>query len=211
MNYQTARNNMVEQQVRPWDVLDQRVLDTFSEISRENFLSDNLKRLAYADTCLPIGYGQKTLNPNTDGRMLQSLALEADDQVLEIGTGSGFFTACLASLCRHVESIEIIPELCSAAKNRLSDLGISNFSIQNLDGSKHRSSSEQYNAIVLCGSLTTVPESYKTRLAISGRLFYFKGEANSPVHEAILLTRISETEWSEESLFETWVEPLLNF
>ncbi|MCB1754941.1 MAG: protein-L-isoaspartate O-methyltransferase [Gammaproteobacteria bacterium] len=211
MNLQAARDNMIEQQVRPWDVLDQRVLDIFAKVPREHFLPDSLKSLAFSDTRLPIGYGRKMLNPNIEGRILQNLALGESDQVLEVGTGSGYLTACLASLSRHVESLEIIPELASGADNKLKELGISNYKIEVCDASANCGKGDLYDAIVLSGSTSDIPSVCKEKLAIDGKLFCFVGKHNFPVHHAVLVTRISETEWSEEKLFETWVEPLDNF
>ncbi len=198
---------MIEQQVRPWEVLDQRVLNVLAEIPREHFLPDELKSLAFADTRLPIGQGQKMLNPNIEGRILQNLALGPNDQVLEIGTGSGYLTACMASLCRHVDSIESDQELASRAESKLKELGFSNFNIDAPDNSKFCGKGEQYDAILFSGSVDTIPQSCKDKLAIEGRIFGFVGGSKQPVHRAVLITRVSETEWSEEIMFETWVEP----
>ena len=211
MNYEAARDNMIEQQVRPWDVLDQRALDTLANVPREHFLPEQFKGLAFADTRLPIGHGQKMLNPNITGRILQDLDLDENDQVLEIGTGSGYLTACLASICRHVDSVEAVKELAANAETRIKELGFNNFTISVADARKSCGSGDQYNAIVLSGSCADIPQECKEKLAINGRMFCFIGETNHPVHQAVLVTRISESEWSEETLFETWVEPLQNF
>ncbi len=211
MDYALARDNMIEQQVRPWDVLDQRVLDTFANVPRENFVSPEYKNLAFADTRLPIGNGQKMLNPNLEGRILQNLMINKEDRVLEIGTGSGYLTACLASMARHVDSLEKYLELTVTAQSNLAELSIENVTISNTDASATNNSTVMYQVILLSGSLEIIPESFKQRLEVNGRLFGFVGKKNQPVHHGVLITRISEAEWSEENLFETWVEPLEGF
>ena len=136
MDLQLARSNMIEQQVRPWDVLDQRVLDVLSQVPREPFLADKYKGIAYSDFQLPIGHGQHMLKPTLDGRLLQALLLQLTDTVLEIGTGSGYLTACLARLSHHVDTIEIIPELADGARTRLAEMGVSNVSVIEPDAAK---------------------------------------------------------------------------
>jgi len=211
MDLQEARNNMIEQQVRPWDVLDQRVLDVLSEIPREAFLDEQHRGVAFSDFPLPIGFGQHMLKPTVDGRLLQALLLEVTDSVLEIGTGSGYLTACLARLSAKVESIEIIPELAESATTRLADKGISNASIAVQDATQSWDAKDGYDAIAFSGAIPSVPEFYKNKLNVGGRLFAFIGESSQPAMEAVLITRVKETEWSSESLFETSVDPLVNF
>jgi protein-L-isoaspartate(D-aspartate) O-methyltransferase len=211
MDLQQARNNMIEQQVRPWDVLDQRVLDVLSEIPRDAFLAPAHQGIAYSDFPLPIGHGQHMLKPTVDGRLIQSLLLEVTDTVLEIGTGSGYLTACLARLCAHVDSIEIIPELADSAKARLQSMGISNVSIQRQDAAVPWDARDGYDAIAISGAVPSIPDFYRNKLKIGGRLFAVIGETTQPTMEAVLVTRVSEKEWSQESLFETNVDPLVNF
>lgn len=211
MDLQLARSNMIEQQVRPWDVLDQRVLDVLSEIPRESFLDAQHKGLAYSDFQLPIGHGQHMLKPTLDGRLLQALLLKLTDTVLEVGTGSGYLTACLARLSAHVDSIEIIPELAESAMARLNEMGISNVLVQQQDGSEVWDARDGYDAIVFSGALPAIPEYYKNKMNIGGRLFALIGETSNPTMEAVVLTRVHENEWSRESLFEASVEPLANF
>ena len=211
MDLQQARSNMIEQQVRPWDVLDQRVLDVLSEIPREDFLEQAYAGVAYSDFQLPIGHGQSMFKPTLDGRLLQSLLMEVTDTVLEIGTGSGYLTACLARLGSQVDSIEIIPELAQSATARLQDLGISNVAILQQDATSTWDARDGYDVIVFGGAVPSIPDFYRQKLNIGGRLFAIIGENSSPAMEAVLLTRVRDTEWSQESLFETRVDPLLNF
>ncbi len=211
MDLQLARSNMIEQQVRPWDVLDQRVLDVLSEVPRESFLDAQHKGLAYSDFQLPIGHGQHMLKPTLDGRLLQALLLKLTDTVLEVGTGSGYLTACLARLSSQVDSIEIIPELAESAKARLNEMGISNVLVQQQDASEVWDARDGYDAIVFSGALPAIPEYYKNKMNIGGRLFALIGETSNPTMEAVVLTRVRESEWSRESLFEASVEPLANF
>lgn len=211
MDLQLARNNMIEQQVRPWDVLDQRVLDVLAEVPRESFLEDKHKGLAYSDFQLPIGYGQHMLKPTIDGRLLQALLLQLTNKVLEIGTGSGYLTACLARLSAQVDSIEIIPELAESAQTRLAEMGVANVNLMQQDASAVWDARDGYDAIAFSGAVPSVPEYYRNKLNVGGRLFTLIGESSKPAMEAIVVTRISDTEWSRESLFEASVDPLVNF
>ncbi|ASJ71483.1 protein-L-isoaspartate O-methyltransferase family protein [Granulosicoccus antarcticus] len=211
MDLQQARNNMIEQQVRPWDVLDQHVLDVLSLVPRDSFLEPAHQGIAYSDYPLPIGHGQHMLKPTVDGRLLQALLLELTDTVLEIGTGSGYLTACLARLCAHVDSIEIIPELADAAKARLQTMGVSNVTVLHQDATSSWDARDGYNAIAFSGAIPSIPDFYRNKLKIGGRLFALIGDTSQPTMEAVLVTRVSETEWSRESLFETNVDPLVNF
>lgn len=211
MNLQEARTNMIEQQVRPWDVLDQRVLDVLAAVPREDFVGDEHRALAYTDYQLPIGFGQTLLKPVLEGRILQALAPQVTDSVLEIGSGSGYLTACLARLAHSVESIEIHPELAGTASTRLQALGVSNAVVKEQDAAAEWDARDAYDAIAFGGSVEEIPEYYKNKMAVNGRLFAVCGSTQEPMMEALLLTRVSETEWTEESLFETSVDPLVNF
>lgn len=211
MNLQQARTNMIEQQVRPWDVLDQRVLDALAEVPREEFVAVEHRALAYTDYQLPIGFGQTLLKPVIEGRLLQALSLSLTDSVLEIGAGSGYVSACLARLCHEVESIEIHPQLASDAKARLSELGISNVNLHEQDAAADWDARDSYDAIAFGGAVEVIPENYKLKMAINGRLFAVTGNTQNPTMEALLLTRVSESEWTTESLFETRIDPLINF
>ncbi len=211
MDLQQARNNMTEQQVRPWDVLDQRVLDVLSEIPRDAFLEPGLQGIAYSDFPLPIGHAQHMLKPTVDGRLIQALLLEVTDTALEVGTGSGYLTACLARLCAHVDSIEIIPELAASARERLQTMGVSNVTIRQQDATVIWDARDGYDAIAFSGAIPSIPDFYRNKLKIGGRLFAIIGDNTQPTMEAVLMTRVSDTEWSQESLFETNVDPLVNF
>lgn len=211
MDTQLARSNMIEQQVRPWDVLDQRVLDVLGEVPREAFLDDEHKGVAYSDFPMPIGHGQHMLKPTVDGRLLQALLLRLTDSVLEIGTGSGYLTACLAKLSGNVESIEIIPQLAESAQQRLSQRGVSNVSVLQQDAAAVWDARDGYDAIAFSGAVPAVPDFYQQKMNVGGRLFAVVGEASNPTMEAILLTRIRDNEWNKESLFEVSIDPLVNF
>lgn len=211
MDLLEARSNMIEQQVRPWDVLDQRVLDVLADVPREAFVDEQYRGVAYSDFPLPIGHGQHMLKPTVEGRLLQALLLEVTDSVLEIGTGSGFMTACLARLATRVESIEIVPELAHSAQARLKTRGIGNASVLQQDAATSWDAKDGYDAIAFTGALPYIPDFYKNKLNIGGRLFAFIGESTQPTIDAVLLTRINDGEWSRESLFETSVDPLDNF
>jgi len=211
MDLQLARNNMIEQQVRPWDVLDQHVLDVLAEVPRESFLEPKHKGVAYSDFQLPIGHGQNMLKPTVDGRLLQALLLRLTDTVLEIGTGSGYLTACLARLSAHVDSIEIIPALAESATARLADMGVSNITISQQDASKAWDARDGYDAIAFSGAVPAIPDYYRNKLNVGGRLFAMIGESSRPTMEAVVVTRISDNEWGKESLFEASIDPLVNF
>jgi len=211
MNLQQARENMIEQQVRPWDVLDQRVLDVLADVPRDQFVANEHRGLAYSDYQLPIGFGQTLFKPTLDGRLLQSLALKSTDTVLDIGTGSGYLTACLARLTHHCDSIEIHPELQAQANGRINTLGITNASLFLQDAAETWDARDAYDAIAFGGAIESVPTYYQQKMAVGGRLFAVIGHSNQPTMEAILLTRLSESEWTTDSLFETRVDPLINF
>lgn len=211
MDLQLARSNMIEQQVRPWDVLDQRVLDVLAEVPRDAFLDAEHRGVAYSDFQLPIGFGQSMLKPTLDGRLLQSLMLNLTDHVLEIGTGSGYLTACLARLSANVESIEIIPQLAAGSAAVLSDLGVANARVKQQDAAKVWDARDGYDAIAFSGAVPSIPDFYRNKLTIGGRLFAILGESSQPTMEAVLITRVRDTEWSRESLFETKVDMLVNF
>jgi protein-L-isoaspartate(D-aspartate) O-methyltransferase len=207
INFEQARFNMIEQQIRPWDVLDQQVLDILSQVPREDFVPSPYRKLAFADTPIPLGHGQFMMNPNLEGRLLQSLGIRPSDRILEIGTGSGYLAACLAHLGASVLSVDIFPEFTQTARQNLDRHRIKNVRLQTGDGARDWNG-KFYEAIALTGSLPTLPDSWRRRLAIGGRLFAVVG--TPPVMEALLVTRVGEQEWNEESLFETELPPLLN-
>lgn len=211
MELEQARFNMIEQQIRPWDVLDQRVLDLLAEVPREDFVPEDYRRLAYADIAVPIGEGEVMMHPKLEARMLQAVDLHPTDVVLEVGTGSGYVTALLARATRHVYSVEIHPTLSQAAAGRLTAHGLENVTLETGDASQGWDQHElRYDVIVITGSLPQLPESFQHMLNRGGRLFAVVGE--SPVMEAILVRRVGPHahDFSREALFETEVPPLRN-
>jgi len=204
-NFELARHNMIEQQIRPWDVLDQRVLDTLRSVPREDFAPERYRKLALSDVAIPLGHGEVMLKPNVEGRILQALAVQPADHVLEVGTGGGYLTACLARLAASVVSVDIVPKFIEAARQKLKAHGFSNVVLHVGDASRgwggHR-----YNAIAVTGSVAEVAEVWRQSLSLGGRLFVVAGQP--PVMEALLITRVGEEEWVRESLFDTALSPL---
>jgi protein-L-isoaspartate(D-aspartate) O-methyltransferase len=208
MNFDRARFNMVEQQIRPWEVLDSRVLSLLESIHREDFVPHTYRKLAFADMSIPLGHDQFMMSPKVEGRLLQALNLDEDDTVLEIGTGSGFVTACLAALAKRVVSVEIFDELHQNAKLRLSEKNISNVELFVGDVMSGWQPEQAHDVVVVTGSLPTVPEQFLGWVNPGGRMFVISGD--SPAMEARLMTRLDVTEWREESLFETDLPRLVN-
>lgn len=205
MNTATAKFNMIEQQLRPWEVLDGRVLSAIDRINREDFVPQAYKGLAYADCQIPLGNAATMFPPTIEGRMLQALLIAPEDRILEIGTGSGYITACLATLGKEVLSIDIDPDNQHAAAARLEKLGLNNVVFEQANAYLCHYD-QQFDAIAVTASVTTVPENLKQALTIGGRLFVIVGK--SPVMQALLITRVSTNEWSSESLFETDIPSL---
>jgi protein-L-isoaspartate(D-aspartate) O-methyltransferase len=209
----SPREQMIEQQVRAWDVLDERVLGIFRKIPREHFAPAEQRYMAYMDLEIPLPKGQHMLRPSVAGRLLQALELTGTERVLEIGAGSGFITACLAAVSAHVESIEVIPELAELAKSNLATLSIGNTQIVTADAlalplATTAGPARRYGAIAVTGSLPMADDRFQRQLEIGGRLFIIVGEA--PVMTARLIRRTAEDAWTSESLFETVVDPLIN-
>ena len=211
MDFEKARFNMVEQQVRPWDVLNPRVLEVISEIPRENFTPDEYKNLAYVDTRIPLGSYQdqpcEMAKPIIDGRILQELDIQDEDLILEIGTGSGYLTACLAKLGRHVDSVDINENMTAMAEKNLQALAINNVNLSTGDASKTWEQKRNYDVIAITAAMKTIPNSYKKLLKTGGRMFVVTGEA--PAMTANRVTRIDENKWTTEELFETSIEPMI--
>jgi protein-L-isoaspartate(D-aspartate) O-methyltransferase len=208
MNVERARFNMVEQQIRTWEVLDQRVLDLLLRVHRENFVPEHYKALAFADMEIPIGHGEKMLHPKIEARMLQELAIAETDRILEVGTGSGYMTALLASLGQHVYSVDIEPEYTRSAAAKLAAHAIRNVTLETGDAARGWDSHSPYDVIVLTGSLPLLPSSFQENLKPGGRLLAVVGEA--PVMEARLITRIAAGAYHAVGLFETCITPLRN-
>ncbi|MBE0510539.1 MAG: protein-L-isoaspartate O-methyltransferase [Gammaproteobacteria bacterium] len=206
MNIEQARFNMIEQQVRPWDVLDQQVLDQIARIPREEFVPKALRSVAFSDTALPIGNGQLMMEPKQEARLLQALALQPGDKVLEIGTGSGYLTALLASQAARVISVEIDDELLAQAREHLAAQGIANVELLEGNAARGWDAEQPYDAIAVTGSLPSIPTSLKENMQIGGRMFVVVGRA--PMMQAMLVTRLNIKEWQELPLFETLLAPL---
>ena len=208
-DYAKARENMVEQQVRPWDVLDVRVLDALLELPREAFVPPAYRALAYADLPVPIGHGELMLKPVVEGRMLQSLALLPTDEVLEIGTGSGFITACLGRLARDVLSLEIHSDLAESAHARLAEQALDgNIRVEVADALQYRTE-RQFDAICVSAAVDVMPAQFMQWLRPGGRLFVVQGRA--PAMSAMLLRKpLNDTDGKHvESLFETQLPYLI--
>lgn len=207
MNTDIARQRMVEQQIRTWDVLEPSVLAVMKRLARHRFMPDDYAHLAYAETEIPLGHGQTTLTPNVEGRLLQALALRSDQSVLEIGTGSGYLTACLASLADNVCSIDIHQDFVDRAAEKLADADIGNASCLCMDATTGLPDG-QFDAIAVTASLPRPDGRLLESLTPGGRMFVVIGEP--PVMSAQLVTRGDGTEWQSTSLFETELAPLLN-
>ena len=208
MNFEQARFNMVEQQIRPWEVLDSRVLSLLEKIHREDFVPVRYRKLAFADLSIPLDCGQVMMRPKIEARMLQALEIDADETVLEIGTGSGFITACLAGLAKRVVSVEIFAELHEEAAVKLKDKNIGNVELFVGDVMSGWQPEQAHDVVVVTGSVAEVPEAFLGWVNPGGRLFVVSGE--SPAMVARLLKRLGATEWTEESLFETDLPRLVN-
>ena len=206
MNFEQARFNMIEQQIRPWDVLDQNVLDLLFTVRREDFVPAALQRLAFADTEIPLGHGAVMLAPKIEARMLQAVAVKRHESVLEIGAGSGYAAALLAAHAAHVTSLEIVPELADMARANLKRAQIDNVTVETANGAGGLPGKAPFDVIVVSASVPTVPPELLAQLKVGGRLFAIVGQ--EPVMEAQLITRNSESGFSTQSLFETVTAPL---
>lgn len=206
MDYKIARQNMVQQQIRPWGVLDPKVLELLSSLPRERFVLEPFRHLAYSDTALPITQNQLMLQPKIVGRILQTLRLTKDDSVLEIGTGTGYLTAALARLAKKVVTIEQLPDVSNLARANLSALDIDNVQFEIGNGLQGFPALAPFDVIVLTGSVPHFPRALIDQLEIRGRLFAIIGV--EPVMSAVLLTKITKEQWNKYSLFETLIPPL---
>ena len=207
MNIEYARRQMVEQQVRTWDVFDSAVLSALSSVPREQFVAAGYESLAFADVELPIGHGQRMMTPTLEGRMLQALEVKPGDSVLEIGTGSGFVTACLARLAGKVTSVDIHQDFLDTAEANLADCGISNVGLALMDATRELPDGT-YDVVAVTGSIETYDPRYARALKPGGRLFVIVG--TEPLMDARLVHRLNEEEWHTASIFETCVAALIN-
>jgi protein-L-isoaspartate(D-aspartate) O-methyltransferase len=205
MDVEAARIQMIEQQVRAWDVLDSRVLAALASVPREQFVPEAYSQLAFADTGIPLGFGQHMLPPKVEGRILQALAPQPDHAVLEIGTGSGFFAACLAAMAGRVRTVEIRGELADRARACLRAAGIAGIAVETADALSLKPE-PVYDAVALTASLPVYDPRFEGWLRPGGRLFVIVGTA--PAMEARLVTKVTDQAVRHDSLFETVVDPL---
>lgn len=205
-----ATFNMIEQQIRTWEVLDPVVLELFNQVPRENFVAESQQGLAFADVELPIGFGlgQTMLSPKLEGRILQALNVKKTDKVLVVGTGSGYLTALLATLAQHVDAVEIHQELSDLAKARLQKQNIYNVTLHVGDAVNGFAANAPYDVIVFTGSLPLRPTAAEKMLNVGGRLFAIIGEM--PIMQATLTRRMSEDSFRHDAFFETCLPALIN-
>ena len=208
MNIEQARFNMVEQQIRTWEVLDPEVLELLFEVKREEFVPVEHRALAFADLELPLGHGESMMAPKLEARIVQELAIQPHENVYEVGTGSGYLTALLARRARHVTSAEIHPDLRSRAAKSLAAAGIRNVTLLEGDSSRGPLADSAFDVIVLTGSTPVLPQAFLDRLAPGGRLFAVVGDA--PAMKAVLATQPVPGSFRHVELFETMVKPLVN-
>ena len=206
-NMEQARFNMIEQQIRPCEVLEGRILELLKHVRREHFVPIGKKGLAFADMEIPLGYGAAMWQPKLEARSVQELHLTRNDQVLEVGTGSGYLTALLSALAGHVTSVEIVPELSAIARQNLAAYHRDNITLE-IGDAAHGWNNGTYDVIVLTGSTPVLPVSFQNSLNVGGRLFAIVGDA--PVMEAKLITRVAPDTFETVNIMETSVTPLRN-
>jgi protein-L-isoaspartate(D-aspartate) O-methyltransferase len=208
MNLEQARTNMVEQQIRTWEVLDQDVLDLLYLVPREQFVPPEHRALAFSDLEIPLGHGERMWQPKLEARILQELNVRRTDRVLEVGTGSGYVTALLAHRCAQVCSVEINPALAGFGRGNLERHGVDNALLETGDAARGWDRHAPYDVIVLTGSTPVLPAALLAQLAPEGRLFAVVGEA--PAMSARLVTCAGPGEHRATDLFETMIRPLAN-
>jgi len=206
-DFEFARRQMIDQQVRAWDVLDEQVLETLATVPRELFVPAGYREVAFADTAIPLGHGQSMFTPQLEGRCLQALAIRREDDILEIGTGSGFLAACLARTGRRVRTLEIFEDLAITAGKNLKARSVTNVTVEFADASK-LPAEPQYDVIAITASLPVYDHRFERALKPGGRLFAVVGAG--PVMTARLVTRIGEDQWARDDLFETVVPAMIH-
>jgi protein-L-isoaspartate(D-aspartate) O-methyltransferase len=206
MNIEQARFNMIEQQIRPWDVLDIDVLELLNVVKREDFVPAAYKNLAFIDTEIPLGGGESMFTPKLEARILQEVAVKKHENVLEIGTGSGYMAALLAHKARHVLSVEIQPQVKAQAEKTLAANGVTNVTVTLGDGAQGWSTGAPYDVIVISGALAVLPEAILQQVKVGGRILAIIGEA--PIMSAHLITRTSDVAYDTRKVFETSVAQL---
>ena len=207
MNTEFARQKMVEQQVRVWDVSDASVLAVLGAVAREKFVPQGFANVAYADTEIPLGHGHVMLRPIIEGRLLQALALMPADEVLEVGTGSGYLTACIAAMSASVTSIDVHDDFVALARQQLEESGVDNATVSVMDAMQELPDGE-FDAIAVTGAMAALDERFTGMLKPGGRLFIVIGE--SPAMAALLITRAADGSLQHHSLFETDIPALEN-
>ena len=208
MNFDQARFNMVEQQIRPWEVLDAKVLELLEHTHREDFVPVRYRKMAFSDMAIPLDHDQSMMKPVIEGRLLQALELQADETVLEIGTGSGFITACLAQMAKCVVTVDYHEQFSKDAAAKLKEMELDNVEFETGDVMTGWQPEQAHDVLVVTGSVEDVPDHFRGWVNPGGRMFIICGE--SPAMEAKLLTKLNATEWREESLFETDLARLIN-
>ena len=208
MNYEQARFNMIEQQIRTWEVLDPEVLDLLFRVKREDFVPPENRELAFADLEIPIGQGEAMMQPKVEARIVQELAIQPHENVYEVGTGSGYLTALMASRARHVTSAEIHPELHARAAENLRRASLANVTLIQGDSARAPLAESAFDVIVLTGSTPILPQALLDRLTPGGRLFAVMGDP--PVMKAIIVRQPVAGAFQHVELFETMLKPLVN-
>ncbi|NOR52138.1 MAG: methyltransferase domain-containing protein [Gammaproteobacteria bacterium] len=208
LNLEQARHNMIEQQLRPMDIHDDNVLNAMQSVPREEYVPMEYRQLAYADMEIPLGSGETMLSPGIEGRLLQALDIQPDDDALVIGTGSGYLTAVISMLANRVTSIDINSELAEEAQHRLKQHKIENVSIVVGDATRGLDDYAPYDVIAITGSMTVIPQLILENLRVGGRLFAVTGDA--PAMHAQLITRKNANSWETSDLFDTELAPLEN-
>ena len=208
MNFEKARFNMIEQQVRPWEVLDERVLELLETTHREDFVPVRYRKMAFSDMAIPLDHDQNMMKPVVEGRLLQALEVKPDETVLEIGTGSGFITACLAKMAKRVVRVDIHEQFTTKAVAILKENDIDNVELETGDAMTGWQPEQAHDVVVVTGSVQDIPDHFRGWVNPRGRLFVICGD--EPAMEAKLLTKLNATEWREESLFETDLARLIN-
>ena len=205
-NIEQARFNMIEQQIRPWGVLNLDILDLLKVVKREEYVPPALRELAFFDMEIPLGHDESMLTPKMEARILQELSIKKTDNVLEVGTGSGYLTALLATLAKYVYSVDIVAELSTQAGAKLIAHNIQNVSLQTGNAASGWAQHAPYDVIILTGSVPFLPDEFRQQMAIGGRLFAVVGD--SPAMHAQRITRVSAAQWLSQDLFETDIKPL---
>jgi len=208
MNFEIARFNMLEQQIRPWEVLDQNSLQVMQQIPREEFVPEALKKIAFSDTELPLQHKQRMLAPKIEAKILQAVQIKSTDNVFEVGTGSAYLTALIASIAKTIHSIDIYQDFIDQAQTKLTSFDLQNATFENIDLFNYDFKNKKFDVIIIGGAVSSVPETLKEALTNNGRLFIVTGK--SPVMLAKLYTRIAQDQWMEEILFETEIPTLEN-